>query len=623
MSDAAARAELRWPEGFVPFPAAECDQPIHCRFERQASRRGEAVAIRMPCADLSYAELNAAANRAARRLVLSMKSDSRPVALLLDQGCGSIVWTLAILKAGRGYAPLDQRLPELVLGAMVDHLRPGALVVAAGSGTRYRALAANRCPIIEVDDGPERSDASFGSEDLDLRVGPEMLACVFHTSGSTGTPKGVADTHKNVLHNVMRYTNSLGFSPGDTLSLVQNPSFSGCMSSLFGALSNGAAIAPYDLGSNGLPAMSAWLTGTRVSVFHAVPSIFRQLSDPVERFPDVRLIRLEGDAATARDVRHFRLNFRQTCTLVNGLGATECGIVRQFFVGRDEADDAIERIPVGYAVEEMEVRINDDSGRTLPPGSNGEITVESRFLATGYWRNPALTGERFEALPGGLRRYRTGDLGRMDDDGCLTHLGRVDHEIRIAGALVDTAEIEQLLSEVPGVAEAVVHDFYDASGERRLCAYLVADGGIRLTVGALREALTARLAPRAVPSAFVFLDALPLTTDLKVDRNGLPKPGTQRPALANDYVPPGSTLERRIARVWSEVLGIDPVGVTDSFFDLGGDSLRAAEVARRIGEVHGTPIVVGSLFERATVRALAQDVADAPAGSVTTVRTSG
>ncbi|MEO8304085.1 MAG: non-ribosomal peptide synthetase [Betaproteobacteria bacterium] len=605
MSDAAARAYLRWPEGFVPFPSTECDQPIHRRFERQASRRADAVAIRTPSRDVSYAELNAAANRAARRLIPTTKPDSQPVALLLDQGYASIVWTLAILKAGRAYAPLDQRLPELVLGAMIDYLRPGALIVAAGTAKRYRSLAAERCPVIEVDDSPERSDPSLRSEDLDLRVGPESLACVFHTSGSTGTPKGVADTHRNVLHNVMRYTNSLGFSPGDTLSLVQNPSFSGTVSSLFGALSNGAAVAPYDLRHHGLPAMSGWLSRSRVSVFHAVPSIFRQLADPVERFPDVRLIRLEGDAATARDLRHFRGNFQETCTLVNGLGATECGIVRQFFVGRATGHDAMKRVPVGYPVAQMEVCIVDDRGRRLPSGSSGEITVESRFLASGYWRNPALTAERFEALPGGLRRYRSGDLGRMDDDGCLTHLGRIGHGIRIAGLLVDTAEIELLLAELPGVAQAVVHDFDDATGERRLCAYVVAEGGARLNVDSLRASLSGRLAPRDIPSAFVFLEALPLTTDLKVDRNGLPKPGRLRPSLANNRVAPSTETERRLADIWSVVLGIDDVGVTDSFFDLGGDSLRAAEIARRFSERYGGAVDIAGLFEYATIRALA------------------
>jgi amino acid adenylation domain-containing protein len=603
--DSAARAGLLRPDAFVSFPDGECDQPIPRRFERQVLRRPDAVAVRTASGDVRYADLNAAANRAAQALLARVGRESRPVALLVDQGYPSIVWTLAILKAGRCYSPLDPRLPELVLSTMIDDLAPCALIVGAGNDAVCGALPKKQVPIIDADDIPGPTSARFASQNLDVAVAPDHPAYVFYTSGSTGAPKGVVDSHRNVLHNVLRYTNSLGFSAGDTLSLVQSPSFSGTVSSLFGALLNGATLAPYDMRREGLPAMSAWIARAKVTAFHAVPSVFRQLADPVDRFPHVRLIRLEGDAASAQDIRHFRAHFRESCTLVNGLGATECGLVRQFFVGCDTGSDALNRVPIGYAVPDMDVRIVDASGRALPPGSIGEIAVESRFLATGYWRKPALTAERFEVVEGELRRYRTRDLGRMDDDGCLTHLGRVDHGIRIAGVLVDIGEIERLLSEVPGVAQAAVHAFDDAGGDRRLCACVVPEGGGRLTAAALRDALSARLTAREVPSAFVFLDALPLTNDLKVDRNALPKPGRGRPSLPNDRVAPANETEHRLAEIWSAALGIDDVGVTDSFFDLGGDSLRAAEIVRRYTERHGDAIDVAALFEHATIRALA------------------
>lgn len=608
MKDARARRNLRSPVTFTPFDIADCDQPIHRRFEHQAARRPDAVAIRLSSHDVSYSQLNAAANRSARRLLMLPAAAGQPVALLLHQGYESVVWTLAILKAGFCYAPLDQRLPAAVLRDMVDDLDPAALLVDGRYVDLAHGIGGNRFAVLDVDASDPAGESQ--ADNLDRAVSPDAIAYVFCTSGSTGKPKGVADSHRNVLHNVFRYTNTLRFAPEDRLSLVQNPSFSGTVSSLFGALLNGASVVPFDLQGDGLSSLSDAIRRARVTVFHAVPSIFRALSDPSTRFPDVRLIRLEGDRVTARDVQHFQANFQERCTLVNGLGATECGLVRQFFVDMQTSADLGEIIPIGYPVPDTTVTIVDADGRRVPASSPGEIVVESRFLATGYWRNPAMTAQRFETLGNGLRRYRTGDLGQLQDDGCLIHLGRVDHRLRIAGEFVDTADIERLLQGVPGVAQAVVHDFVDRTRERRLCAFVVRNAGASVTSEWLREALSERVARHAMPATFMFLDALPLTRDLKVDRSALPEPTRQRPEMPNEYLAPATVLEQQMTEVWSEVLEVEPVGVTDSLFALGGDSLRAARIVARLQPICGDRVRITSLFEHPTIRALARAMED-------------
>ena len=304
MRDSRARQSLRSPETFTPFDVAACDQPIHRRFEEQAARRPEETAVILLSHTVTYAELNAAANRAAR-LLAELQESGQPVALMLRQGYESIVWVLAILKAGCCYAPLDQRLPPATLQAMVDALGPGALLVDRRYLDVGHTLAADRFPVVDVE-AALRSADDPSTQNLDCQVSADAMAYVFYTSGSTGRPKGVADAHRNVLHNVFRYTNTLRFSPGDRLSLVQNPSFSGTVSSLFGALLNGASVAPVDLQGNALSSLSDVIRQARVTVFHAVPSIFRELSDPSTRFPDVRLVRLEGDRVAPRDLAHFR-----------------------------------------------------------------------------------------------------------------------------------------------------------------------------------------------------------------------------------------------------------------------------------------------------------------------------
>ncbi len=615
VGDAAGRVALRTAERGIPFDRAELGTSLPARFGRMVRAYPDAEAVSCGGSSLSYEALDRAANAAAHRLLGRAAAGGRPVALLMDTGLPLVVWILAILKADLAYVPLDARLPDAVLGRMLGALGPRALVVATRHRERLRALPVDGLAVLDAE--PADPGAPPSPADPAIEVSPDAPAYVFFTSGSTGAPKGVVDSHRNVLHNVMRYTATLGFGPGDRMSVVQSPSFSGTVSSLFGALLNGATAVLFDARAPDAPPLGEWVRRERISVFHGVPSLFRQLDPGPDGYPALRLVRVEGDRADATDIAAFRRRFRPGTVLVNGLGATECGLVRQYFVvAGGEAPFALPSAgpcPIGYPVPDVDVRVVDDAGDELPDGSIGEIVVESPFLALGYWNDPEATRHRFVEPVPGRRRYLTGDLGRMHVGGCLVHLGRRDLQPKVAGQFVDVGEVERRLHGFEGVEAAVAHVMPGAGGEQRVVAYVVLRPGAGApSVAQVRRRLADEIPEAALPTAVVTLDGVPLTADGKVDRRALPAPARSRPALPRPATTPIGEDELAMARAWSEMLEIDGVGVDDPFVELGGDSVAAARLVARLvaSDRPGWRLArVQDVFEHPTVRALARALA--------------
>jgi acyl carrier protein len=383
---------------------------------------------------------------------------------------------------------------------------------------------------------------------------------------------------------------------------------------IFCALLNGAAVCLFDPRAEGIVRLASWMVEEEITIYNWTSTAFRVFAEALDQkdtFPKLRLIVLGGEPVTHKDVQRYKNCLSDDCILVNRLGSTETGNFRLFFVNK-ETEIKTGIVPAGYGVDGKEVLLLDDRGNELGFNEVGEIAIRSRYLCSGYWRQPELTEEVFLRDPAGSDRrlYMTGDLGLMRPDGCLEYIGRKDSRCKIRGRWVDIMEVETLLTQDQAVRAAVVvaHE-YDA-GDQRLVAYIVPAEQYR-SPGELRRALRLKMPEYMIPSMFISLDALPLNPNGKLDRRALPPPLWSRAEQDGCVVAPRTPLEEKLAEIWAEVLGLEQVGIYDDFFELGGHSLHAAQVAGRIYNSFQVELPMRSFFEAATIAGLAEIVTEA------------
>jgi amino acid adenylation domain-containing protein len=604
---AAAPRRLSPTNPFVRFLPSEIEQSVPDRFEQQVRRYADRVAVRSTSGELTYEALNVAANRVAHAILERRGARSEPVALLLERGVAPLAAILGILKAGKLYAPLEPAHPAERLAYMLEDAQVGLVLADAEHLTLARQVAR---PSVDVEDvGKLMSHGPV--ENPTVSISPDTGAYLLYTSGSTGRPKAVLQNHRNLLHSTRAYTNDLHISADDRTILLFPYSMTGSVPNTFAALLNGACLLPFSVRGDGIDTLADWLVQRRVTVFRVAVSVFRHFVDtlaPGRTFPDVRAVQIGGEPVIRQDVDRFRAHFLPGSLLVNGLGATETSTLSHYCLDHETEIEG-DLVPVGYPPEGIEVLLLDEGGHEVPAGEVGEITARGRFLAVEYWRQPELTRTAFLPNPNGgeARLYRTGDLGRKGPDGCLVHLGRKDFQVKIRGMRIEIAEIEAALLDLDAIRQTVVA-WQDWTGDARLVAYLVAEEGPKPSVERLRSALRARLPAHMVPATFVFLDALPLTANWKIDRHALPPPGRARPILDTAFVAPRTEVERTIARIWSDVLDLDAVGIHDDFLALGGDSLLATRLVARVRDTFKVAPSLRALLQANTVAQMAEAI---------------
>jgi amino acid adenylation domain-containing protein/non-ribosomal peptide synthase protein (TIGR01720 family) len=590
-----------WNETATSYPR---EATIHELFAEQARRAPGAVAVSVEGAEVTYGALNRRANRLARRLRAAGVGRETVAAICVEGPIELVTGMLGILKAGGAYVPLDPAYPEERLRFMLEDSGAVAVVTTGGVSARVPARGTR----LVLDEG----DAAGGDEGAEEEPGEvstgttaEDLAYVMYTSGSTGRPKGAAIPHRAVVRTV-RNTNYISLGPSDTIAQISNVSFDAATFEIWGALLNGGRLAGIPREVTLAPDdFAAALRRARISTIFVTTDLFNQLvRERPELFQTVGDVLVGGSAIDAKWIgaclRHGRPQ-----RLVHVYGPTESTTFASWH-RIDGVPEGGAAIPIGTPLANTELHVLGRDMNPLPVGVTGEIYIGGDGLARGYLNRPELTAERFVPDPfsgrAGARLYRTGDRARRRADGALEFVGRVDDQVKIRGFRVEVSEIEAVLRTHPGVRDAIVLAREEAAGTRRLVAYVAAASG-EVSVGDLRGFLEKKLPEYMVPSAFVRQDALPLTRNGKVDRKALAAAG-ERLAPEEPYVEPRSPVEKTLAGIWGQVLGVERVGIHDNFFELGGDSIISIQIIARARET-GLDLTLRQLFDNQTVSKLA------------------
>lgn len=579
--------------------------------DAQATAQPERVALASPDGLLSYAELDARANRIAHCLRRHGAGPEQVVGLYAERSVDLILGMLGILKAGAAYLPMDPRDPRRRLDLLAADA--GADLVLVQPAWRHQVPA-------RINTVLTLAEETFAAEPSDPPVPApraDNLACVLYTSGSTGRPKGVAVTHRSIVDSLLRQ-DFVHLGADETVLHLSSINWDAAIFEIFGPLLHGGTCALYPPQPVTPAGIAAAIRRHGVTTAFLTTTLFNLTVEevPVE-LGDLRQLLFGGETASAPHCRDLAARWPHL-RLVNGYGPVEAICLVTAHQVRDLPADAVS-VPIGEPLARTTVLVLDDAMRPAPVGVAGEIYLGGESLARGYLGQPDLTADRFVPDPGGggRRLYRTGDRGRWRDDGSLDFGGRIDGQIKIRGRRIELGEIEAVLSTRPDVAMAAVTAHADHPGDARLVAYLVPTAGMnRPDAAELRRWLRDRLPAYLVPTTFVTLDALPVTGSGKLHRAALPAP-TADSERDHTYQEPRNEVEATLAKLWTETLRLDRVGVHDDFFDLGGHSLAIVRLAARACDL-GLPVGVADLVEHPTVAGLAAAIAarqPAPAGS--------
>jgi amino acid adenylation domain-containing protein len=575
---------------------------LHELVADQAARSPEATAVVAGGERLIYAELEARSNQLARELIDAGVRPGSLVGMCLERSVDLLVSMLAVLKTGAAYVPIDPTYPPERQEFMLKDTHAPVLVTQ----NRFLGVAdPHGAAVICVDRDRARIDRR-AAEPVGLEVDPEQRAYVIYTSGSTGRPKGVEITHRSVANLVSYMRQSPGLGADDVVANLTTPAFDLSVPDWYLPLTTGARLlmVPGEATLDGVE-LADWLARSGVTFVQATPTTWQLLVDASWTGSAALKLVCGGEALSRTLAEQLQ---KRCASLWHMYGPTETTVWSSVL----KLEPGGGPPPLGGPIANTRFYVLDSNRQPVPIGVPGELLIGGDGLALGYHERAELTSERFVRDPfaasARARLYRTGDLVRWRENGTLEFLGRIDQQVKLRGFRIELGELDAVLETHPDVSAAVAIVREDAPGDQRLVAYVVAARGHTVEVDQLRRLCKARLPPFMVPSAFVVVDAFPVTANGKLDRRGLPAPDGSRPSLDRSYAAPQTPMEQALVSIWSEILGVERIGLDDDFFDLGGHSLLAVKTLSRVQESFALELHLHWIFEHPTIRELASAI---------------
>ena len=594
------RLLVEWNATAESFPG---DLLLHHYIQEQAATTPSLSALRFGDTELSYYQLDRSANALAHELRNAGLEPGQLAGLCMERSLEMVVALLAVLKAGAGYVPIDPAYPADRISFMLQDTRVPVVLTQRHlesklppSGARVLVLDSNSC-------------ASHADAAPELNLSPDQIAYVIYTSGSTGKPKGVMISHRAICNRLLWMQQQYSLGQDDRVLQKTPYSFDVSVWEFFWPLMTGACLTLARPGGHQDAAYLVDLIGREgITTLHFVPSMLQLFIEQpgIEECVSLKRVLCSGEALPYELQQRFFE--RSAAELHNLYGPTEAAVDVTYWACRRE--DSRRIVPIGRPVANTQTYILDKHGHPTPVGVPGELHLGGVQLALGYLNRPELTAERFVPDPFAstphARLYRTGDLCRYLPDGAIDFLGRLDFQVKIRGFRIELGEIELALAQHPEIREAVVVARVDEHETTRtyLAAYLVAESSSTPTASSLRAHLAQTLPEFMVPATFVFLNHFPLNSNGKLDRKALPVP-TLNPTASGEQVKPATEMERQLAEIFRDALRLEEVGVTDNFFDVGGDSIRAVRITDAIRASLSPQLELVQFFDHPTIRSLA------------------
>jgi amino acid adenylation domain-containing protein len=592
------------PADFIPLSENASQKAIPDYFEEVALKFPEKLAVNDHVRSLTYAQVRQYSNNVAATVnkVLGHPTVSQAIGLIFEPTVESVIGIMGTLRSGHFICPISPNDPPARILSYLEDANIELILSTRDAFPQNLQPILKSTKVVFVEELISENAESLPPRPRD----PDQLASILYTSGSTGKPKGVTHTHRTLMQMIRNKGNELGLSKSDRIAGMARFTFGSYYLNVFAALLCGSTLHIYDFFQLAFDGLKQWLIERQITLFHCTPTTLRQFLDALDEpteFPDLRLVSLGGETLYPKDVYRIQEMISSPLAVCTTGAAIETWFYSSVFF-RTPFPPGVDQIPMGYTNPECRVDIRDDNGNILPIGETGEISVMSAALSPGYWKRPELNALKYVADEENKRYFRTGDLGVFSPDGILYHKGRMDFQIKIRGMRVDLGEIETALHSHPDIRQAVVTGHTRKDNDTELIAYFSASSDSKPSRGEIYEFLAARLSPHQIPTRTIFLESFPLTRTHKIDRNALPDPDEIEITSDSERVAPRNDIEARLHEIWAELLGHKEFGVTDSFLEVGGDSLSAMRIRVRIEAEYKSSIRLHDFFISGTIESL-------------------